>query len=142
MKICYLLKTYPKISETFILQEILALEQAGYPLHIVSLQQPTDDRCHDTVTQVKAGVDYLDVKPLKALQWLFILFRAMARQPWDTLKAVSMAFDNTRDSPLSPWQQLAQAATLANIVRKEDVCHLHAHFATEPTEVVHLNYPR
>ena len=41
-KVGYLVKTFPKISETFILSEILGLERAGLPLGVISLQQPTD----------------------------------------------------------------------------------------------------
>src|SRR5258708_37275729 len=58
-KIAYLLKTYPKLSETFILNEILALEKQGLELEICSLRRPADEPFHSSVAQVKAKVTYL-----------------------------------------------------------------------------------
>ncbi|MEO1744545.1 MAG: colanic acid biosynthesis glycosyltransferase WcaL, partial [Cyanobacteria bacterium J06629_9] len=55
----FLLKTYPKLSETFILNEILELERQGLNLHIFSLRNRTDRRAHPGVAQVKAPVTYL-----------------------------------------------------------------------------------
>jgi hypothetical protein len=40
----FVLKGYPRLSETFIAQEILGLERAGLPLEIISLRAPTDKR--------------------------------------------------------------------------------------------------
>ncbi len=90
MKICYLLKTFPKVSETFVLQEILALEREGYSLHIVSLQQPTDDRFHDEVGQVEARVDYLDHYTLKSRHWLSDLLTSLMKNPSGTFKAIAL----------------------------------------------------
>ena len=41
-KIAFILKGYPRLSETFIAQEILALEQRGIDIFIYSLRQPND----------------------------------------------------------------------------------------------------
>ena len=45
-RIGFLVKIYPKISETFVLEEILGLERAGLDLHIFSLRRPTDAMTH------------------------------------------------------------------------------------------------
>ena len=45
-RLAILLKGYPRLSETFIAQEILALERAGLSLRLVSLRHPTDRRLH------------------------------------------------------------------------------------------------
>jgi glycosyltransferase involved in cell wall biosynthesis len=57
-KIGYVVKTFPKISETFILQEILDLEAQGLDLTIFSLQHPTDDEFHPSVSRVQAKIEY------------------------------------------------------------------------------------
>ena len=41
-RVAFLLKGYPRLSETFIAQEILALERRGLEILIVSLRHPTD----------------------------------------------------------------------------------------------------
>ena len=40
-KIAFVVKGYPRLSETFIAQEILALERRGFDILIVSLRHPS-----------------------------------------------------------------------------------------------------
>ncbi|MGI9482436.1 MAG: colanic acid biosynthesis glycosyltransferase WcaL, partial [Hyphomicrobiales bacterium] len=41
-KVLFVLKGYPRLSETFIAQEIRGLEKAGLGIEIVSLRRPYD----------------------------------------------------------------------------------------------------
>ena len=61
-KIGYVVKTFPKISETFILQEILDLEAQGLDLTIFSLQHPTDSELHPSVNRVRAKIEYFQAQ--------------------------------------------------------------------------------
>ena len=45
-RVAIVLKGYPRLSETFIAQEIAALERRGLHALIVSLRFPSDDRAH------------------------------------------------------------------------------------------------
>ena len=55
----YILKGYPRISETFISNEILRLEQQGFKIVIFPMRQPRENFCHDSVKQIQAPVHYL-----------------------------------------------------------------------------------
>src|ERR1700676_3854929 len=57
--VAFILKGYPRLSETFIAQEILALEQRGLDILIVSLRHPTDPTTHPVHRQIEAPVLYL-----------------------------------------------------------------------------------
>ena len=57
--IAFVLKGYPRLSETFIAQEIRGLEQAGLDIRIVSLRNPTDKDVHPVHREIKAPVLYL-----------------------------------------------------------------------------------
>ena len=59
VSICIVLKGYPRLSETFIAQEILALQQRGLALSIVSLRHPTDIHTHPIHRNIEALVNYL-----------------------------------------------------------------------------------
>ncbi len=59
--IAYIVKIFPKLSETFILQEILELERLGLNLVILSLRPPTDTDTHSHYHQLKAPVLYAPV---------------------------------------------------------------------------------
>ena len=73
-KIALLLKGYPRLSETFIAQEILALERHGFDVQIVSLRQPYDPDVHPIHREIAAPVaylpEYLYQEPLRVLRGL------------------------------------------------------------------------
>lgn len=53
------LKGYPRLSETFIAQEILNLQKAGLELQLVSLRHPTDTKRHPVHHEITAPLLYL-----------------------------------------------------------------------------------
>lgn len=58
--ISILVKRFPKLSETFILSEILALEAMGWPVTVFTLACPSDEIIHADVAKVKAEVIQID----------------------------------------------------------------------------------
>ena len=54
----YILKRFPVITQTFILNEILALEARGIPLHIFALERPGDPRFHEDLGKLKTPITY------------------------------------------------------------------------------------
>ena len=59
-QIGYLLRSYPRLSQTFILNEILALETIGVSIQIFALTNPHEKVVQRQVDQVRAPVHYLD----------------------------------------------------------------------------------
>ena len=57
--VAFILKGYPRLSETFIAQEIAALERGGLDILIVSLRRPTDRRTHPVHAEIRAALLYL-----------------------------------------------------------------------------------
>ena len=58
-RVAVVLKGYPRLSETFIAQEIAALERRGLDMLIVSLRQPTETRTHPVHAEIRAPKLYL-----------------------------------------------------------------------------------
>ena len=54
-----IVSTWPRLSQTFVLREILGLERLGVRLRIFSVKVPTDEPVHEEVSQVRAPVTYL-----------------------------------------------------------------------------------
>ena len=73
-KIAFVLKGYPRLSETFIAQEILGLEKSGLDIDIVSLRHPYDPATHPVHAEIKAPVhylpEYLHQEPMRVLRAL------------------------------------------------------------------------
>ncbi len=134
MTICYLLKTFPKVSETFVLQEILALQGDGYDLVIASLQKPTDMRCHDEIKQLTAPVFYLQQGLWQSLK---LLLEMVVENPKGVFKSAQLL--RAHDSKLSErWRLLRQSLQLARWVKRKNITHIHAHFANDPASLAEL----
>src|SRR5215217_2021269 len=65
-KVGYVVKRYPRYSETFIVNEILAHEAAGLGIDIFSLRPNCDEHFQDVIARVRAPVTYLPSSGLKA----------------------------------------------------------------------------
>ena len=61
------LKGYPRISETFISNEILRLEELGFTVRIVSMREPREPFHHASVGRIRAEVVYLPERILPRL---------------------------------------------------------------------------
>ena len=125
----YVLKRYPRLSETFITNEIAALERAGQPVLIFSLHAPPDGRMPD-VGAIRADVHYVLASGLKA------------RSLWEALgegvRALAPAAPVFSRLLAAEPRQAYQALRIAVEVRRAGVTHLHAHFGTGASEVAWL----
>ena len=58
-RLAYLLKKFPRLSETFVLNEILAQEARGRPIHVFSRRRPDDEPRHPELARLRARVEIL-----------------------------------------------------------------------------------
>ena len=133
-KIVVVLKGYPRLSETFIAQELLGLERAGMELVLVALRRPTDGKRHPVHDEIKANVhylpEYLHDEPLRVACSLFALLPRSSF--WLALR--SFAADFRRDPTRNRIRRFGQALVLA-AEWPENGEWLHAHFAHTPASV-------
>ncbi|MFN3972119.1 MAG: glycosyltransferase [Gemmobacter sp.] len=134
MRLAVVVKGYPRLTETFIAQELRGLEEAGINLVIVSLRAPTEGKRHPVHDEIRAPVlylpEYLYQEPLRVLRG----FRAARRQPG--FGAVLRGFwrDLARDPTPNRLRRLGQAAVLV-AEWPEGAGWLHAHFIHTPASV-------
>lgn len=134
--VAYVVKRYPRFSETFIVNEILAHEAAGTRVTIFSLRAGTDTHFQDVVSRVKAPVHYLPHGHLRAEEFWRTLQKTMLRLP-----GASRVLEETPTPAASPEPVsglVHQAMVLALEVQARGIQHLHAHFATSATAVAAL----
>jgi hypothetical protein len=67
-RLAYVLKRYPRLSETFILNEMLELQRQGIDITIVAMKDPGEAIMHDRVRALKAPIYYLPPKPASPLR--------------------------------------------------------------------------
>lgn len=127
----YVVSTWPRLSQTFVLTEVVALERSGVPLRIFSVKDPGGEPVHAKVAEVRAEVTYLSFR----CRWKRIVLanlRLARKLPTRYLRALCHAISYGR---IGIVRRFFQAGYLADLLRREPVAHLHAHFATAPTLV-------
>ncbi len=132
--IAIVLKGYPRLSETFIAQEILALERRGLVLRLYSLRHPTDDASHPVHGEIRAPVtylpEYLGNEPRRALAgWR----RARRLRGYPRARRALLG-DLARDPTPNRLRRFGQACVLAAELPGE-VIRLYAHFLHTPSSV-------
>ena len=135
-KIAYLIKCFPRLSETFILHEVLELERQGLPLRIISLLEPAG-KINKAVQDVQAPVTYIPHGfPFGMLILLAAATRRFLKHPWTFLRTCLAAIVRFHH-PATP-RHLFYAAYLATQLEQEGITHLHAHYANTPATVALL----
>lgn len=132
-KIAYVLKMYPRFSETFILNEILELERQGVQVHIFSLKKPDDGRFHADLARVKAPVTYVPEQLRVAPEAFLLAHREVAS--WNSARYRRLLWRTLGRRRGGALRRLSQAAYIAPILRREGITHVHAHFASSATSV-------
>jgi len=132
--VAFVLKGYPRLSETFIAQEILGLERRGLDIRIVSLRHPTDPARHPVHDEIAAPVrylpEYLHDEPGRVLRnW-----RRARRLPGYRAARAAWLADLGRDPTRNRVRRFGQAMVLAGEL-EPGVGRLHAHFLHTPASV-------
>lgn len=133
-RVAFVLKGYPRLSETFIAQEIAALERRGLDILIVSLRHPTDARRHPVHEEIRAALlylpEYLLLEPLRVIRaWI----RQRKNSRYKEVKKLWLR-DLARDPTPNRMRRFGQALVLAAEL-PGDVRRLHAHFLHTPASV-------
>jgi glycosyltransferase involved in cell wall biosynthesis len=131
-----LTRTWPKLSETFVMGEILGLERRGYDLRIYALAAPQDAESPRVARGVQAPVAYPPSRGLRAgLQVVAAHGACLLAAP---LRWVSTLVRVLRRGETGRARDFLHAGWLAARLRRDGVAHVHAHFASEPAGVAEL----
>lgn len=132
----YVLKVYPRLSETFIVNEILELERQGARVTVFSLRLPQEGRFHEKLARVAADVVYL---PALTTHDLAALATDRAAELAPARERLGGAlWDILAGGDVRRVKHFSQAVSLHLEASRHGVQHLHAHFATSSTAVAAL----
>jgi len=115
-RVAYVLKVFPRLSQSFILNEILEHERVAMPFEIFSLKRPKREPIHSAVSSVATDVTYLPDPEAESAH-----------------AAPAAAGDEYATASELTW-----AAAVARESKARGVDHLHAHFATGAANVARL----
>jgi glycosyltransferase involved in cell wall biosynthesis len=138
VQVGYIIKMFPRLSETFILNEVLELEQQGLSLRIFSLKRPADSVFHQQVKSVRSPIVYLPETvsdgPLRIALGQVHSWRRH-RRVWG--RALQHALRRAHaEGDSGDLMIFYQACCLVRELGP--ICHLHAHYANLPAKVALL----
>jgi len=134
-RIAVAMKGYPRLSETFIAQELLGLQQRGLGFEIWSLRHPTDGAKHLMHHQITAPVrylpEYLHDDPRRVARGVL----SALRQPGFRKLLALFLRDFARDRTRNRLRRFGQACVMAHEL-PADIRHLHVHYLHTPASVI------
>jgi glycosyltransferase involved in cell wall biosynthesis len=133
-RVAVVLKGWPRLSETFIAQEIAGLEARGVALEIWSLRRPTDKARHPVHDRVAGRVVYLPEYLKDDPRRVFEGWRQARRLPGYALARRKFLADLRRDPTANRVRRWGQALVLAAEL-PASIDRLYAHFLHTPASV-------
>jgi glycosyltransferase involved in cell wall biosynthesis len=144
-RICYLTKRFPRLSETFILDEILGLESNGVDLRLFAIADPHEATVQPDVSRVRSAVTYLrtgDGRESRVRDNLHFVrghARLLGRHPINWVRTASRLLGPERSRAMA--RHFVEAGGMALDMERTGSDHLHAAFAHGPASIayyVHL----
>jgi glycosyltransferase involved in cell wall biosynthesis len=127
-----LVKRFPRLSETFVLNELLELRAQGLPLRLFAIMDPHEPSAQPEAEILRPEVTYLRGGSL--IPSLPRLVRTGLRHPRGTVSAIGWVLCRRR---AASWRRLAEALLLVGHLEGRAV-HLHVHWANAPAAVAFL----
>jgi len=126
----YVLKRYPRFSETFVVNEILAHERAGMKVDIFALGPVMESHFQPDISRVQAPVIRLSDKQRNV--------ESFWEQVSEALDVLPNFAERLAEEKAHSVHELAQGIKMALLIRLRNIQHLHAHFATQAATVARL----
>jgi glycosyltransferase involved in cell wall biosynthesis len=134
-RVVYIVRSWPRLSQTFIVNEVRALERRGVPLDIVSLVRSGETVVQPQVADVRAPISYLDAPEPRGRLHRSVFAAAPGRY------LAALAFVLRRHGlaagygDCSALECFDHAVWVAAHIRMTRATHVHAHFAHDPALV-------
>lgn len=131
-KVAYMMSRFPKLTETFVLYEIVAVQAQGVQVEVYPLQRERTSVMHPEAVPLVEAAHFL---PLLAFRFLGAHWYYLRRKPrqyfralWDSLRAT---WGSARYffGILAFFPKIVQ---FARMMERDEIAHIHAHFASHP----------
>jgi len=131
-KVAYMMSRFPKLTETFVLYEILAVEAQGVEVELFPLMREHTQTMHD---EARPLVQRAQFTPFLSPAIILSNLRALLTRPRAYLGALGTSLRATWSSPRYLGGILVffpKAVHIARLMKQQNIRHIHAHFASHP----------
>jgi glycosyltransferase involved in cell wall biosynthesis len=137
-RVAYLMSHFPKLTETFVLYEILAVEAQGLPVEIYPLMGGDAKLVHGDALPLMRRAHYT---PFLSPAIVGANLRLLGLNPSSFMSTVRTLVQANWGSPRYLGMALLlfpKAVFFAQAMVRENVGHIHAHFASHPAMVAYV----
>jgi glycosyltransferase involved in cell wall biosynthesis len=137
-RVAYVMTWFPKLSETFVLYEMLAVQREGIDVQVYPLRKGPTDVMHHEAREVVARAHYTPWFSV-AILWANLL--TLLRHPlkyFGTLATAIRENFGSRRYLSGALMYFPKAVYLARHMVHHHVDHIHAHFASHPALVAYV----
>jgi glycosyltransferase involved in cell wall biosynthesis len=132
LRVAYIMSRFPKLTETFILFEMAAVERQGAEIRLFPLLRERESTMHPEAAPYVARATYLPFLngPILASQW-----QMLRRSPGRYLGTLAAVIRGTWRSPnflVGGIGIFPKTVHAARLMERDGVGHVHCHFATHP----------
>ena len=132
MKIAYVMSRFPKHTETFILYEMLAIEEQGVSVEVYPLLKQRDAVVHQEALALVERAHYMPFISLPIIASNLAAIRRNATVYFSTLFEVLRGTLGNTNFLFGAISAFPKAVHFAKIMLEEKVTHVHAHFSNHP----------
>jgi predicted glycosyltransferase/glycosyltransferase involved in cell wall biosynthesis len=136
LRVGYVLKKFPRLSETFILTELLALNASGVDISVMSTRKPDDEPRHAALDRLPASVMQLVRRPSD--DWPSLLTE-LRRRTHPGAATIAEGF-LTRLPAAARASVLGQSLQVVGQVEQRSLRHLHAHFLSVAAHIAYVSH--
>jgi len=130
--VAYIMSRFPKLTETFVLYEMLELRRMHFRVIVLPLRLEKECEAHPEVQEMAGD---LFPAPLLSRRTWFINLKWLARDPVRYLRTALRAAAGTAGSLkffAGALSYFPKAVVFADTAQRLGVAHIHAHFASHP----------
>ncbi len=141
MRVAYLISQYPALSHTFILREILEMQRLEWDVQIASVNNPDRPLSAMMAEERQHAAQTLFIKAQGISGVLKTGLSIFFQRPMGFLRALACAFTMGQGEPRATLFQLfyfAEALILADWMLRQQLGHVHVHFANMAAAVALL----
>ncbi len=137
-RVAYIMSRFPKLTETFVLYEMLAMEQLGVPVEIYPLQRENTAVVHPEAQPLVQQARYTPFISPAILRANLHFLRHMPGRYLRTLAAVLKGNWGSKRYFAGALAFFPKAVYFARQMEQDGTEHVHAHFASHPALVAYI----
>jgi colanic acid/amylovoran biosynthesis glycosyltransferase len=132
MRVAYIMSRFPRLSETFILYEILAVEDHGVDVHLYPLLRERAEVVHPEALELCRRARFQPFLSLPVLRSQLYFLRHSPRRYLETLRDLLVGTSGSLNFFVGALGIFPKVAHAARLMQADGIDHVHCHFANHP----------